>query len=125
MKITALNWTAQTDRDIAQAAGADLPLIRDQVKAGEADLYRLESDQTDLLVVARGESTVTGKELVIVCVQGRGMKDAGPALIEAAKQQEFESIRYHCENPAVQRLYQRYGFAGYEAERVYKIEVGG
>lgn len=125
MKITALDWTAQTDRDIAQAAGADLPLIRDQVKAGEADLYRLESDQTDLLVVARGESNVTGKELVIVCVQGRGMKDAGPALIEAAKRQEFESIRYHCENPAVQRLYQRYGFAGYEAERVYKIELGG
>lgn len=125
MKITALNWTAQTDRDIAQAAGADLPLIRGQVKAGEADLYRLESDQTDLLVVARGESTVTGKELVIVCVQGRGMKDAGPVLIEAAKREGFESIRYHCENPAVQRLYQRYGFAGYEAERVYKIELGG
>lgn len=125
MKIKALSWTKQTDRDIAQAAGADLPLIREQVKAGQADLYHLESDHTDLLVVARSETAVTGKELVIVCVQGQGMKDAGPVLMDAAKRQGFKTIRYHCENPAVQRLYQRYGFAGYEAERVYKIELGG
>lgn len=125
MNIAKLEWTEQTDRDIAQAAGADLPLIRDQVKAGLAQLYRLQSQNTDLLVVARGETAVTGKELVIVCVQGKGMKDAGPALMEAAKRRGFETIRYHCENPAVQRLYQRYGFAGFEAERVYKIELGG
>lgn len=119
MMIDALKWTTDTDRKLRFSAGADLSLIRASVKQGKAQLYRLTDNKTDLHVVARGEDT----ELVIVCVEGRGMKSAGPALIKAAKSQGFKTIRYHCQNPAVQRLYQRYGFAGCEYERVYKIEL--
>jgi hypothetical protein len=120
MMIDAIKWASDIDQRLAVSAGDDLSEIRADVIAGRADLYRIAGDKTDVHMVARGE----GSELVIMCVEGVGMGPVGPVLIDSAKRQGFKTIRYHCKNPAVHRLYQRYGFAGVECERVYKINLG-
>lgn len=124
MKANRINWPYKLPEKLAIACGKDLSAIRNEVQCGICHLYHLTSKNTDILVVTRGEEVLEHKELVIVCVAGHGMKEVGQFLIDNARSQGFDSIRYHCQD-AVQRLYSQYGFAGKEIERVYRVEVGG
>ncbi|MFD1385150.1 hypothetical protein ACFQ45_17505 [Rhodanobacter aciditrophus] len=124
MKVQRINWPLKVPEKLLTACGDDFKTIRNQVQDGIAHLYKLESDNTDLLVVTRGEETPSGREFVIVCVAGHGMKDAGQFLIDNASRLGFDSIRYHA-NEATHRLYSAYGFGGDEIERVYKVALGG
>lgn len=124
MKVSRINWPYEVPEKLAKACGADLKTIRNQVQDGVSHLYKFASKDADLLVVTRGEETPSGKELVIVCVAGQGMKDAGQLLIDNARRLGFDSIRYHA-SAATHRLYSGYGFGGVEVERVYKVALGG
>jgi hypothetical protein len=124
MKVTRINWPYDVPEKLKKACSDDIETIRNQVQDGVSQLYKFESDDTDLLVVTRGEETPSGKELVIVCVAGQGMKDAGQILIDNASRLGFDSIRYHA-NEATHRLYSGYGFGGAEVERVYKVALRG
>jgi hypothetical protein len=124
MKIVRAVWPDVVPEKLLKACAGDVEIIENEVKEGISHLYKMESDNTDLFIVTRGEETKTGKELVIVCAAGHGMKDAGQILIDNARRLGFDSIRYHAKE-ATHRLYSNYGFGGVEAERVYRISVGG
>ncbi len=125
MQVTRLDWPEIVPPKLQKACDCDLDIVANEVKEGVSHLYQLTSDKADLLVVTRGEIYPDCKELVIVCVAGEGMEQVGQFLIDNARALGFDSIRYHCKNQATQRLYERYGFAGEEVERVYKVTLGG
>ena len=125
IKIIESPWLDSTPNDLRGSCGEDTPIIKANVENGRAFLYHLVGEGVDVWAVTRGEDAAHGKELVVCCVGGRGMKKAGAALKEAAIKGGFNSIRYHSKNAAVQRLYESYGFAGVELERVYRLDLGG
>lgn len=125
IQITESPWLDSTPRDLRGSCGADVEIIKSNVQAGMANLYHLTGNGVDVWAVTRGEDAAYGKEFVVCCVGGRGMRLAGHALKEAAIQSGFNSIRYHTKNAAVQRLYKRFGFAGNEVERVYRLNLSG
>jgi len=126
MKVTRISWPYphQMPEKLLKACGDDFASIRNQVQDGLAHLYLIEGENTHVWVVTRGEELPEGKELVIVCAAGYGMKDVGQLLIDNAKRLGFDSIRYHG-SEATHRLYSGYGFGGVEVERVYKVALGG
>lgn len=125
MQVTQHEWTDDTPEKLRGACSGYVETIKEEVQAGQAKLFHLESETADLWVVLRFESSPDGDEMVVVCVGGHGMASVGEFLISEAARQGLSAIRYHCQNEAVQRLYERYGIAGKEVERVYKIELGG
>lgn len=125
MKIDRVSWPLNVPEKLKKACGDDFVTIRNQVQDGISHFYKFESEDTDLLIITRGEETPSGKELVIVCAAGEGMKEAGQVLIDNARRLGFDSIRYHASSEATHRLYSGYGFGGVEVERVYKVALGG
>lgn len=123
--ITQRQWSESSPKDLRGSCLDDVADIRQQVETGRAHLYHITGNDVDVWAVTRGEEVAGRSELVICCVGGHGMKAAGEALKKAALESGFQTIRYHTRNQAVQRLYQQYGFAGSEVERVYRIELGG
>jgi hypothetical protein len=121
MKVSLISWPYVVPDKLLKACGDDFKSIRNSVQDNESNLYHFQGDNTDLFMVIRSE----GSEMVVVCVGGEGIKEAGQYLIENAQKLGFTSIRYHAKNPAVHRLYSGYGFGGEEVERVYKIALGG
>lgn len=125
IKIIQCLWSDSTPSDLRGSCGEDTEIIKASVESGAAHLYHLVGGGVDIWVVTRGEEAAHGLELVVCCVGGSGMKKAGEALKFMAIQNGFNSIRYHSKNAAVQRLYQKYGIAGVELERVYRLDLGG
>jgi hypothetical protein len=123
MKVTQAKWSAETPKLLRGSCESYDETIKTQVERGACQLYHLESVGVDLWLVVRFEEYVEGNELVVLCVGGIGMREVGKFLIDTARNLGFQSIRYHASNPAVHRLYCRYGFGGVEAERVYKVNV--
>ncbi len=125
IKIIKSPWLESTPKDLRGSCGEDTEIIKASVESGAAHLYHMIGGGVDLWVVTRGEESSCGLELVVCCVGGFGMKKAGEAIKSVAIQNGFNSIRYHSKNAAVQRLYEKYGIAGVELERVYRVELGG
>lgn len=125
IKIIKSPWLESTPKDLRGSCGADTEIIKASVENGAAHLYHMIGGGVDLWVVTRGEEAAHGLELVVCCVGGSGMKKAGEAIKSVAIQNGFNSIRYHSKNAAVQRLYEKYGIAGVELERVYRLDLGG
>lgn len=125
MKVTEQAWTEDTPEKLRGACKGDQETIKAEVQSGLAKLFHIESDSADLWVVLRFEQYAEGDEMVVVCVGGHGMASVGEFLIAEATRQGLKAIRYHCQNQAIQRLYERYGIAGKEVERVYRVALGG
>ena len=125
IKIIQCPWSDSTPSDLRGSCGEDTEIIKASVESGAAHLYHMIGGGVDIWVVTRGEEAAHGLELVVCCVGGSGMNKAGEALKFMAIQNGFNSIRYHSKNAAVQRLYEKYGIAGVELERVYRLELGG
>jgi hypothetical protein len=118
-------WANDTFKKLRGSYDEDAAQIERDVKTGKKHLYQISGKGVDVWAVVKAESSGKGHQLVVCCVGGVGMKEAGNVLMKSAKKQGFESIRYHIKNAAVQRLYSMYGFAGKELERVYKINLVG
>lgn len=125
IKIIQRPWSDSTPSDLRGSCLDDVAQIRAEVEAGKSHLYHITGESVDVWAVTRGEVVGQKAELVVCCVGGVGMQAAGVALKKAAIEQGFQSIRYHSHKPSVQKLYEKYGFAGQEVERVYRIDLGG
>ena len=125
IKIIKSPWLKSTPKDLRGSCGEDTEIIKASVESGAAELHHIFGGGVNIWVVTRGEEAAHGLELVVCCVGGSGMKKAGEAIKSVAIQNGFNSIRYHSKNAAVQRLYEKYGIAGVELERVYRVELGG
>lgn len=106
-------WSAEVEAVLKPVLLNDLEQLREQVRAGIAEVWQLEG----LHLLTR----VEGKELVVCCGIGDGLSRLAPFIRAAAKKQGCETIRYHSQRPALARLLTGYGFS--EVERVYQMKV--
>ncbi|KZM43087.1 hypothetical protein OA92_10020 [Marinomonas sp. SBI22] len=125
IEITRCAWDENTPDKLRGACGEWADITRSNVEKGIEQLHHITGSNVDVWAVTRGEVAAHGSELVICYVGGKGMREAGFALKNAAIKQGFKTIRYHTTEPAIHRLYQMYGFAGEEVERVYRLSLGG
>lgn len=100
-------------RDLLRPAfGADEAEIVAEVQAGAAQCWVIG----DAAMITRRED----RELVVVALAGKGLKEVAPVICKAAKQAGCRSIRFHTKRPGLYRLLSHVG-----AElREYVFEVG-
>lgn len=113
MKARRLWWSAEVEAVLLPVLRDDLQLLRQQVRAGIAEVWQLEG----LHLLTRIEN----KELVVCCAVGEGLDRLSPFIQAAAKNKGCETIRYHSQRPALARLLKEYGFK--EVERIYQMQV--
>lgn len=76
---------------VRRSVGNDAALLRSQIQRKKAEFFSLDNCH----FVTRSEITTRGKELVICCAEGKGLKGPVRALIANAKKLGFEFLRYH------------------------------
>lgn len=99
---------------VADAAGADLISVTQQIADGRAELYLLG----EVAVVLRVDVFPEGKELVIVCAQGEGLAKHMKRITDAAALIGAKSVRFHTDNPRLGEAARRWGYK--EVQRVYQ-----
>lgn len=104
---------------IAEAAGDDIISITQQVADGTAELLLLD----DVAVVTRVENYPEGREVVIVCAQGKGLARQTQRLIDAAARIGAKSIRFHTSDPRMGSAARRWGYT--EVQRIYRRVING
>lgn len=102
---------------VAKAAGADLLSIQQDVASGAAELVLLDK----CAFVFRVEDTAEGREMVVVCAQGKGLASHCQKLLKAATRIGAKSIRFHTANHKLGAAMRRWG--AQEVQRVYKVAV--
>lgn len=76
---------------VKKSVGNDAAILRHQIKKRIAEFFSLDRCH----YVTRAEITTRGKELVICCAEGKGLKDTVRALIANAAKLGFDYVRYH------------------------------
>lgn len=118
MRLERLTWQ-QVAPYVGKACGNDAADIAADVESGNAEAWRI--DDGEAYMVNRIERTATGKELVVMVLQGRGLRRIAPQIIEAARSVGCVTIRFHTTRPGMARMLKPFGFE--EAERVYRVGV--
>ncbi|SRR5258706_1820716 len=111
-------WSDAAELGLGETLGKFRDELADQVNRGIAELWRL-GRRTYLLT--RLDKWAHGSELVVCCLKGEGLHEIAPVIIERAKKQGIDSIRFHTTRPGLSRLVSRYGFR--ESERVYTLDL--
>ncbi len=123
MIIERQEWTAETAANLKGLCGDDEAYWRSEVERGNAQLYQVTGEETNVWLVIRFEKSIDETEIVVCFSAGHGMKSALDLLKKLALDRGIKKARFHATNPAVQRLYCRYGFDSIEVERVYKMNL--
>lgn len=104
---------------ISQAAGSDLNYLAAELNRGGCEFFKCGG----CAVLVRTEQTDRGRELVICCVEGKGLKPALQRVITDARKQGFESLRYHMKSRiravAAARLFGLPAIAHTEPDNLY------
>lgn len=96
MRWELCSWSDEAERELKDALGEDGEIIRGEVEAGSASLWRIEGHG---YFVTRLEKTVTGSELVMVAWQGVDTFPVVEHLQAVARNQGIDSIRFHTAHP--------------------------
>lgn len=126
MKIARCNWSDSTPADLRGACEGMEEITQEKVESGKEQLLHFTAQGVDVWCVVRIESVQgSGLEMVVCYTGGYGMKAVAFALKDLALRNGFNSVRYHTTKPSIHRLYRRWGLQGVEAERVYRLILGG
>ena len=100
MKFARVPWSNAAECKLLRAVKymSDLIFIRGEVLRGTAMLW--ECDDGAAYMVTRAE----GDECVIVCFEGERLHEAAEEVIAAARRGGFQFIRWHTQNPAINRV---------------------
>jgi len=109
-----------------KAMGAAAAFLRLEAEAGALECWRL----ADLWLMTRVEQGEAGRELVIVCAEGRGLGRLGDEIMRVARRAGCQSIRFHAAGDSrhlarMGRYYRRElgRYAPRLVEQVYSIGV--
>ena len=106
--IKLVPWSDDAERQILRAASPDtLPLIRDEVQLGIAQLWHAKDDFADCYIVTRLETRPV--EWVFVAAAGRGVFHYGRMMVAEGKRRQL-SMRCHVISGSVLRLWRKLGF---------------
>lgn len=100
---------------IGTAAGDDLTGILDEIRQGIAEAWRVDEGAAWLV------TRIEGRELVVVCFEGRDLLRLTRDLFTVARQQGLETIRAHAKHRGIFRMFRMLG--AQEAERVYRLRL--
>lgn len=106
------------------SVGSDAELIRARILTGECDFFTLD----DTAFVVKGEVTTRGREFVICCAEGKGLRRTIRAIHEHAKRQRFDFVRYHPKTPSAGRALAKMAGVAFETapdgnETVYLVRL--
>ncbi len=114
-------WLDNATAGLSHALRGDLPLLKQQVNSGIAQLWEINSDQGKSWMISRAEKSGDQKELVICCYEGCDLKALSHLIYNSAERQGFDSIRFHTQRKGLNRLIVDLGFTPYET--VYKKQL--
>lgn len=104
-------WTDKFFKVFETSLNEDAETLKQQVLSGHSQVIRVLDDGVDLWTILRRERRQNGDELVICCLEGKGLK-RGKGLIENwAKSLGMVSCRFHTLNKALMRFCSDYDVA--------------
>lgn len=114
-------WVAEATTGLVQALRDDLPILREQVNSGMAQLWQIITAKGESWLITRVEVIEDQKELVVCCYQGCDVNTVTPVIYQCAEEQGFDSIRYHTQRKGLNRLVKTLGFS--EHEVIYRKQL--
>lgn len=102
--LTRAAWSADAEAGLMPAAFGDMAIIRAEVQAGQADLWRLGGSADGWLVTRQEDG-----ELVLMCGAGKNAAGVIRHCLEVARKNGL-TVRAHIRRPGMQRIYERAGF---------------
>ena len=102
---------------IEKAAGEEYADTVEMVKSGKAEFFMLGR----CYFVTWADHRKQGKELVVGCAEGKGIKAATRELYRLAKLKGFHSVRFHTSRKGLSRLLSEMPFR--EVETIYRMEL--
>jgi len=109
LSVELIAWDDNAALHLTKSAGDDLAIIADEVKRGEAKLWRCKSGDKSGYMVTRLESNHTGDELVLVLGEGKGFDVMVGYLVDHVLKHKI-TLRVHVFKKALQRMFLKYGF---------------
>ncbi len=117
-------WLDNATAGLSLTLRGDLHLLKHQVNNRIAQLWEINTDKGKSWMVSRAEVLYNqSRELVICCYQGCDVKRVTQLVYDSAKQQGFDSIRYHTQRKGLNRLVVDLGFTPYET--IYRKQLTG
>lgn len=97
----------------------ELSDVMQEIERGVSEAWRITEGDALACMVTR----IEGAELVVVALQGRGLRELAPRVIEQAERVGCRSVRYHTQHGRISEILSEFGFI--EAERVYRVRLNG
>tara|TARA_Y100000310_G_scaffold262477_1_gene272178 strand:+ start:29 stop:388 length:360 start_codon:yes stop_codon:yes gene_type:complete len=109
--------TEAAERGLCKTLGdtIDRELIEDDIERGRAELWEIDGGEAYMI------TELTPKELVVHCIQGRGVKEIAAHVAIHAKAQGLHSVRFHTDRTSLARLLADY--KPRHIEHVYRIDL--
>ena len=107
--ITQIKWNDNAERGLQKSGGADLHIIKNQIRKGAAQLWQIQADNSSGYLVTRIDCEGIGKVFVFVLGEGRGLYDVIPHFIQAAQNLGIHNFRTHVQRKGLLKLWKRYG----------------
>lgn len=98
-------WCAEAERGLAAALGDYPEAIRDGVKSGRMQLWRVDGESWLVTQVFQLE-----RKLVIWCYQGRNARRTAEAMFRAARANDLEVVEFSTRRKGLPRLLREFGF---------------
>jgi hypothetical protein len=110
--VRRVGWADVVDQLRDTFEGDEVEIHQDVV-TGHATCWQLN----DCSMISRRDD----KELVVMCLAGKGLGDISPSIMEAARQAGCKSLRFHTKRPALGRMLKTLGFE--PSEYIFRAEL--
>jgi len=108
-------WSDALFDILKKSMGAEAELLKAQCINGRAQVIQVRDDvqKIDLWSIMRREKKAGFDELVICCIEGKGLRQAAPVIEQWAADNGHETIRFHTRRKGLERL-----LSGFEVQEV-------
>lgn len=107
--IKQIPWGKEAETGLLKSAGSDLELIKNQVIENQAQLWQINTKETNGYLVTRIDVEGIGKVFVFVLGEGRGIVEVIPSFLESAKKLGIKHFRTHVQRKGLIKMWQKFG----------------
>lgn len=120
--ITLIPWDNDAEDGLKISSWGSIAFIRDDVKSGRAQLWKIENDNGYGYGVTRVERTgINETELVLVAGEGVNIIHYIEEFSNIAKDMGINSVRAHVRRRGMIKFFERYGFR--QSEIIMRKEI--
>lgn len=106
-------WSVEAEAGLIISVGDDLQIIKSMVEQNRAELWFFEGGSVEVYAVVRRDQ----KELVLMCVEGKGARQVIPMIEQAARRAGCTSVRAHITRLGLARMFPDWGLKEYVYEK--------